>query len=274
MGVKTTERDPIRGTFTVESVLAILESMIRYDPVGMKRGLVFAGILWATACAGSDCTPRPANVEDRVLDSLREKMVTTQIEARGVRDSRVLTAMRKCQRHRFVPDSALDHAYEDRALSIGLGQTISQPYVVAAMSEALRLESGMKVLEIGTGSGYQAAVLAEMGATVKSMEIVPELARRSRELLRKLGYDKVEVIEGDGYKGLPDEAPFDRVIITAAPPDVPAAPLEQLADGGLMVLPVGRYQQDLVVLEKTSAGVIRRSLFPVRFVPMVHGDAE
>ncbi|NOZ00911.1 MAG: protein-L-isoaspartate(D-aspartate) O-methyltransferase, partial [Deltaproteobacteria bacterium] len=183
--------------------------------------------------------------------------------------ARVLDAIRTVERHRFLPADYMSFAYDDRALPIGSGQTISQPYVVASMTEALSLEPDMKVLEVGTGSGYQAAVLAEMGATILTMEILPELARSARKLLAEMGYDRIRVIEGDGYMGLPGEAPFDRVIITAAPPAIPDAPLAQLAEGGIMVVPVGTDHQDLLVIEKTPKGIVKKSLFPVRFVPMV-----
>lgn len=212
--------------------------------------------------------------ERDVYARLREEMVVRQIIARDVRDPEVLRAMRAVPRHEFVPEGIRDHAYEDRALPVGYGQTISQPYVVAAMSEALRAERGMKVLEIGTGTGYQAAVLAEMGLRVFSIEIVPELARSARERLQRLGYTGVTVIEGDGYAGWPPEAPYDRIIVTAAPPDVPKALKDQLAVGGRMVLPVGVLDQDLVVLQKTAEGFTRSVLFPVRFVPMVPGRGQ
>lgn len=212
--------------------------------------------------------------EVRVDERLREEMVLRQIIARDVRDPEVLRAMRTVPRHEFVPEGIRDQAYEDRALPVGHGQTISQPYVVAAMTEALRSERGMKVLEVGTGTGYQAAVLAEMGLRVFSIEIIPELARSARERLHHLGYDGVTVIEGDGYAGWPPEAPYDRIVVTAAPPDVPQTLMDQLAVGGRMVLPVGGLDQDLIVLQKTDNGFIRSVLFPVRFVPMVHGPGE
>ncbi|MBL6975568.1 MAG: protein-L-isoaspartate(D-aspartate) O-methyltransferase [Deltaproteobacteria bacterium] len=245
---------------------------MKSDPPECRWWTVLSALLlWAVACAGPRCGASFPPVEGDVYDRLRERMVSAQIEARGIEDPAVLKALRKVERHRFVLEESREHAYEDHAMSIGLGQTISQPYVVAAMSEALELEAGMKVLEIGTGSGYQAAVLAEMGAVVHTIEIVPDLARRSAALLAELGYGSVKVVEGDGYLGLPEEAPFDRVIITAAPPKTPQPPLDQLVEGGLMVLPVGEHRQDLVVLKKTPSGVVRRDLFRVRFVPMVHG---
>jgi protein-L-isoaspartate(D-aspartate) O-methyltransferase len=206
------------------------------------------------------------------FDAEREAMVREQIEARGVRDPRVLEAMRTVPRHRFVPEAHRARAYEDGPLPIGAGQTISQPYVVAAMTELLHPEPGDRVLEIGTGSGYQAAVLARLVAQVYSIEIVPELADRARATLAELGVANVEVITGDGYKGLPERAPFDGILLTAAPREVPQPLIDQLAAGGILVAPVGGFDQDLVVLERTPTGIERRRIFPVRFVPMVHGD--
>lgn len=203
------------------------------------------------------------------FDAEREEMVAQQIEARGVRDPRVLAAMRRVPRHRFVPDDEAEYAYEDRPLPIGSGQTISQPYIVAAMTEAAQIRPGDNVLEIGTGSGYQAAVLAELGAHVHSIEIVPELAARARKALAGEGYGQVVVIEGNGWLGLPEKAPFDRILVTAAPDRMPEALVEQLRVGGRMVVPVGEYDQWLRVLEKTPDGIRERELFPVRFVPMV-----
>ncbi len=204
---------------------------------------------------------------------VRDRMVSQQLAKRGVTDVRVLAAMRRVQRHELVPESVRRHAYEDRPLPIGFGQTISQPYVVAAMSEAIALSGGEKVLEVGTGSGYQAAVLAELGATVYSIELEPELAARARRDLVRLGYKDVHVRTGDGYRGWPEHAPFDAVIVTAAPNHVPPALLEQLAVGGRMILPVGDFEQDLLLLRKDEAGVHREVLMGVRFVPM-RGEAQ
>ena len=209
-----------------------------------------------------------AAAEERRME--REGMVREQIERRGVADERVLAALRRVPRHRFVPGSEAERAYADRPLPIGFGQTISQPYVVAAMTELLGVEPGHRVLEIGTGSGYQAAVLAALGARVWSIEIVPELADAARERLAREGYE-VQVVTGDGYAGLPAEAPFDRILVTAAPPEVPEALVAQLAIGGRMVLPVGTAEQEIRVLTKTDAGVREERRFPVRFVPMVRG---
>lgn len=232
------------------------------------RFLVTSLLVLFFSCQGVCQKPKVAQ-EGTVFESLRKKMVQEQIIARGVRDPEVLRAMLKVERHKFVPPEEENSAYEDRALPIGYHQTISQPYVVAAMTEALEVQRGMKVLEIGTGSGYQAAILAEMGATVFSIEIVKELADEARERLKRLGYDNVTVIHGDGYKGLKEEAPFDRIIVTAAPPDVPQALVDQLKVGGIMVLPVGEIVQDLIVIKKKDTGIERNYLFPVRFVPMV-----
>jgi protein-L-isoaspartate(D-aspartate) O-methyltransferase len=206
---------------------------------------------------------------------LRATMVRTQIEARGVRDERVLAAMREVPRHLFVEESDWSLAYLDTPFPIGSGQTISQPYIVALMTELLQPESEHVVLEIGTGSGYQAAVLAELVARVYTIEIVPELGQRAGATLARLGYDKVTVRVGDGYQGWPEQAPFDRIIVTAAPETIPQRLVEQLKPGGRMVLPVGpqRGGQDLLIVEKDQDGnvVTTRSL-PVRFVPMVRDN--
>jgi protein-L-isoaspartate(D-aspartate) O-methyltransferase len=204
----------------------------------------------------------------------RERMVQEQIVARGVRDPRVLEALRKVPRHRFVPPAMQPSAYEDSALPIGMGQTISQPYVVAFMTEALELQPQDRVLEIGTGSGYQAAVLSLLVREVYSMEIVERLGREAEARLKQMGYANVRVRIGDGYRGWPEAAPFDAIIVTAAPPDVPPALVAQLRPGGRMVVPVGRYVQDLIRLRRTAKGLERESLLPVRFVPMVPEGAE
>ncbi len=204
----------------------------------------------------------------------RERMVRDQIERRGVRNPAVLSAMRVVPRHSFVPPSAQPSAYEDHPLAIGQGQTISQPYIVALMTELLEPKKDQRVLEIGSGSGYQAAVLSLLVKHVYTIEIVPELAQSARVRLKQLGYQNVTVRQGDGYKGWPEEAPFDRIIVTAAPPEVPQALLDQLKPGGKLVAPVGEtvFGQDLVVIDKSTDGKLRRrSVAPVMFVPMVHG---
>lgn len=194
-------------------------------------------------------------------------MVSEQIEARGVRDPAVLRAMRKVPRHRFVPASQSASAYADRPLPIGHQQTISQPYIVAFMSELANVKAGDTVLEVGTGSGYQAAVLAEMGVQVYSIEIVEPLAKRARETLQALGY-RVTVRHGDGYAGWPEHAPFDAILVTAAPPKIPPPLREQLKVGGRLVIPVGKYFQSLVRVTRTKDGYRREEVLPVRFVPM------
>jgi protein-L-isoaspartate(D-aspartate) O-methyltransferase len=197
-------------------------------------------------------------------------MVHDQIEARGVQDARVLEAMRSVPRHEFVPPEHRDRAYADSPLPIAEGQTISQPYVVAAMTEALGLQGGERVLEIGTGSGYQAAVLAELVPEVWSIELLEPLARAAQARLARLGIRNVHVRSGDGYLGWPELAPFDAIIVTAAPEEVPPALVEQLAVSGRMVLPVGPSGgQELLRIVREEDGLRRESLFPVRFVPMV-----
>jgi len=195
-------------------------------------------------------------------------MVAGQIEERGVHDARTLAAMRKVPRHLFVPTPLAGEAYDDRALPIGHGQTISQPYVVAFMTEALGLRGGDTVLEVGTGSGYQAAVLAEIAAHVYTIEIVDPLAEEARERLVRLGYRNVEVRAGDGYQGWPEKAPFDAVMVTAAAPRVPEPLKQQLKDGGRLVIPVGEADQELIVITRRGARYEEQRVLPVRFVPM------
>ncbi|MFP6580896.1 MAG: protein-L-isoaspartate(D-aspartate) O-methyltransferase [Myxococcota bacterium] len=203
----------------------------------------------------------------------REFMVHSQIEARGIRDPRVLQAMREIPRADFVPAEVRDRAHRDSPLPIGYGQTISQPYIVAFMTEQLELDGSEKVLEIGTGSGYQAAILGRLAARVYSIEIVEALAQRSRALLEAKGIANVEVRSGDGYGGWPEHAPFDAILLTAAPDDIPEPLLEQLAVGGRLVAPVGVGLQELVLVTRDEEGLHFESLLPVRFVPMV-GEAE
>jgi protein-L-isoaspartate(D-aspartate) O-methyltransferase len=198
----------------------------------------------------------------------REEMVATQIAARGVRDEKTLAAMRSVPRHEFVPPAGRREAYGDHPIPIGHGQTISQPYIVAFMTEALSLHGGERVLEVGTGSGYQAAVVARIAAEVFSIEIVAPLAEESAERLRRLGFDNVHVRAGDGYLGWPEAAPFDAVIVTAAAPRIPEPLKEQLRDGGRLIVPVGEEWQELVLLTRHGERFEERRVLPVRFVPM------
>ena len=198
----------------------------------------------------------------------RERMVKRQIANRGIEDARLLEAMRSVPRHELVPPEMRKHAYNDHALPIGEDQTISQPYIVAYMTEQLRLKGGERVLEIGTGSGYQAAVLAELCGEVYTIEIVPMLAERAKNDLGRLGYKNIHFRQGDGYRGWPEEAPFDAIIVTAAPERVPEPLVEQLQVGGRMILPVGRHYQQLMLITRDEEGVRHSRLIPVRFVPM------
>jgi protein-L-isoaspartate(D-aspartate) O-methyltransferase len=196
-------------------------------------------------------------------------MVDEQIAGRGVSDPRVLAAMRDVPRHRFVPSALLSRAYDDSPLPIGYGQTISQPFIVAYMTEALRIERSHRVLEIGTGSGYQAAVLGELAEVVYTIEIVPELARAAAETLKAAGYTNVAVRTGDGYAGWPEHAPFDRIMLTAAPEQIPQPLIQQLAPRGRLIAPVGGQAatQWLTIVDKTPQGITQRRTLPVRFVP-------
>jgi protein-L-isoaspartate(D-aspartate) O-methyltransferase len=208
-------------------------------------------------------------------EAAREHMVAEQIEARGVTDRRVLAAMRKVPRHEFVPERWRGAAYEDRPLPIGQGQTISQPYIVGLMTELAAPGERSRVLEVGTGSGYQAAVLAEVAGEVYTIEIVPELARDAAATLARLGYGRVHVRQGDGWDGWPAAAPFDAIVVTAAPAEVPAALRAQLADGARLVIPVGTgSEQRLEVHTRTPRGFDVRTVLPVRFVPMTGKAAD
>ena len=200
--------------------------------------------------------------------AMRERMVETQIKARGIRDSRVLSAMLKVERHFFVPGDLQSSAYDDRPLPIGEGQTISQPYIVAFMTEQLELKGSEKVLEVGTGSGYQAAILGELAKEVYTMEIVKPLALSSQKRLQELGYHNIFVKSGDGYLGWPEAAPFDAIIVTCAPDHVPGPLLDQLAEGGRMIIPIGSISQDLRKIVKRSGKIESTDVLPVLFVPM------
>jgi protein-L-isoaspartate(D-aspartate) O-methyltransferase len=249
--------------------------------------LVALMLLAVSACARSDDrSPQPAlsrpqtapepvePVEPVDLAAVaRLTMVEEQIAARGIEDPAVLAAMKKVPRHEFVPTELREMAYRDHPLPIGYDQTISQPFVVAAMTELARIDGKSKVLEIGTGSGYQAAVLGEIAADVYTIEIVEPLAKRATATLKRLGYDNVHVRHGDGYRGWPEHAPFDAVVVTAAPPTVPEPLKQQLAVGGRLVIPVGGRTQDLRVIARTAEGFEEQTVFPVLFVPMT-GEAQ
>ncbi len=208
-------------------------------------------------------------------ETARLDMVETQIAGRDIRDPLVLAAMRNTKRHLFVPETQQRHAYEDRPLTIGHGQTISQPYIVALMTELIHPQADAKVLEIGSGSGYQAAVLAEIVAQVYTIEIIPPLAQWAAERLELAGYTNVSVQHGDGYYGWEEHAPFDAIVVTAAAPHIPPPLIAQLKDGGRMIIPVGsRFRtQQLVLVEKTGDRITTRNMLPVRFVPFTRaGD--
>ncbi|HVS19813.1 MAG TPA: protein-L-isoaspartate(D-aspartate) O-methyltransferase, partial [Planctomycetota bacterium] len=220
--------------------------------------------------------PRSGPMDDDSYAAARADMVERQVAARGIDDERVLAALRAVPRHRFVPAEFAREAYDDGPLPIGHGQTISQPYVVAFMTQIADLQPGERVLEVGTGSGYQAAVLAELGCEVWTVEIVQALAERAARDLREAGYTSVHVRAGDGYRGWPEHAPFDAIVVTAAPDHVPEPLLEQLAVGGRLVLPVGPQGwagQEIVRITRTAEGYEREELLPVRFVPMT-GEAQ
>ena len=230
-----------------------------------------------SACSSERANPASPEIQDATQTSdaandpfreRRERMVQTTIEARGVKNASVTLAMRTVPRHLFMPVRERLQAYADHPLPIGHGQTISQPYIVALMTELLDLDGTEKVLEIGTGSGYQAAVLAEICDKVFSIEIVEPLAERAKKTLQSLGYDKVQVRAGDGYAGWPEEAPFQAIILTAAPPKIPQPLLDQLDIGGILVAPVGKSDQWLVKVQRTKDGLEWQNDIPVRFVPM------
>lgn len=205
--------------------------------------------------------------------SRRRDMIDEQIRARGIADGKVLSAMSDVPRHLFVPEAVRGQAYEDYPLPIGEQQTISQPYIVALMTSLLGLEGGEKVLEIGTGSGYQAAVLSKIAGEVYSIEILRPLSESARKTLGGLGYSNIHLRVGDGYAGWPDAAPFDGILVTAAPEKIPQPLIDQLKVGGKLVIPVGSYFQDLMVLTKTANGLEKKNVIPVRFVPMT-GKAQ
>jgi protein-L-isoaspartate(D-aspartate) O-methyltransferase len=214
----------------------------------------------------------PAGVDEHVRQ--RETMVREQLRARDIKDERVLAAMLKVPRHLFVAPDYIPYAYDDNALALALGQTISQPYIVAFMTQALGLRGKERVLEIGTGSGYQAAVLAELAPEIYTVEILPDLSKRASGILEAQGYRNIHFKIGDGYQGWPEFAPYDCIMVTAAPDHVPQPLVDQLKPGGRMIIPVGRFEQDLVLIEKGDHGITRHSTIPVRFVPMTGRAAQ
>jgi protein-L-isoaspartate(D-aspartate) O-methyltransferase len=233
-------------------------------------------LLAGLGLTGCDMRPTvtPAVATEDNYARQRERMVLYQLEAPGrdIKDQRVLDAMRRVPRHEFVPEEYRDQAYDDHPLPIGYGQTISQPYIVAFMTEQLRPRPADRVLEIGTGSGYQAAVLSLLVAEVYTIEIIEPLARRASQDLARLGYNNVKVRHGDGYLGWPEAAPFDSIIVTCAPDEVPQALIDQLKEGGRMIIPVGDLgDQNLWLLVKEGNIVRREAVLPVRFVPMIRG---
>ncbi|MCH7950095.1 MAG: protein-L-isoaspartate(D-aspartate) O-methyltransferase [Candidatus Dadabacteria bacterium] len=205
--------------------------------------------------------------EDRYIER-RWDMVENQIVLRGIKDARVLKAMLKVKRHLFVPKEYLDSAYSDKPIPIEKEQTVSQPYMVALMTELLNPSPGKKILEIGTGSGYQSAILAETGCDLYTIEIIEDTAANARKTLEKLGYSNIKYRIGDGYRGWEENAPFEGIIVTAAPADIPDKLIEQLSQGGRMIIPVGDLSQELLLIENTNEGVKRKKITAVRFVPM------
>jgi protein-L-isoaspartate(D-aspartate) O-methyltransferase len=229
---------------------------------------IIAQYLFFVAIATTGCGQQTPTAVD--FATHRQRMVEQQLKPRGIKDERVLGAMAKVPREEFVPADARPSAYGDGPLPIGYDQTISQPYVVAFMTEQLRPKQSDRVLEIGSGSGYQAAILGELVAEVYTIEIVEPLAKSAEATLQRLGYNNVHIKAGDGYKGWPEEAPFDAIIVTCAPENVPQPLVDQLKDGGRMVIPVGeRFAQQLYLLEKKNGQLKESVTLPVRFVPML-----
>ena len=237
---------------------------------GSVERWLLSSVLLATTAA----LPAQAQTDDRQWRAARERLVTEELIPQGIGDSATVAAMRAVPRHEFVPPDQRRYAYENTPLPIGHDQTISQPVIVALMTQLVRPRAGMRVLEVGTGSGYQAAVLAETGARVWTIEIFRALAEEARGRLSRLGYRNVAVRHGDGYAGWPEAAPFDAIVVTAGADSIPPALIDQLAPGGRLVMPVGdpRVDQELVLVEKDASGrVASRSLLPVRFVPLLRG---
>jgi len=257
------------------------KSQLFFMPKGVDeimKGFCIFIFLLIQILASLSCTKEmnKANVEKQDIDKyhkVRKKMVEEQIIARNIKDKLVIDAMLRIQRHNFVPEKLIDEAYNDYPLPIGEDQTISQPYIVALMTELLGLKGNEKVLEIGTGSGYQAAILAEIAKEVYTIEIISSLAKSAEIRLKSMGYKNIAIRAGDGYKGWPEHAPFDCIMVTAAPEHIPAPLVNQLKVGGKLVIPVGSMFQELKVITKTVGGYEEADIIPVRFVPMT-GEAQ
>lgn len=241
----------------------------KFHRISQRSSRALCGFfVFLAAC--SDAKP-PVSAD---LTAQRHQMVESQIAARGITDPATLEAMRAVPRHEFLPMRLRDEAYMDYPLPIGHGQTISQPFIVAFMTEAIRPKPGEKILEIGAGSGYQAAILAQMGVDVYTVEIVEPLAEMARQTLERLGYENAHVLHADGFRGWPEHAPFDAIIVTCAPDQIPPDLVAQLKDGGRMIIPVGGgMNQELLLLRKEGGKIEKQSVLPVRFVPMT-GEAQ
>lgn len=244
------------------------EKMKNFRIILFKLGtVIFCLCLWA--CGDANGTVKQNDPESE-FEAARERMVEKQIKKRGIRDADILESFLKVPRHRFVPEAYLKMAYDDGPLPIGEGQTISQPYIVAYMTQVLDISRTDKILEIGTGSGYQAAILGELSDSVFTIEIIASLGNKADKVLQEMGYSNVKVKIGDGYEGWEEHAPFDAIIVTCAPTEIPAALKHQLKEGGRMVIPIGSsYRQELVYLRKINKQLIKERTLPVLFVPMV-----
>jgi protein-L-isoaspartate(D-aspartate) O-methyltransferase len=261
-------RRKLDGTPVVEINLSDRPLSALVHTLLMVHGSFWLAMMLATGTAWCCSGGRAMQQTAADTDSERARMVDQQLRARDIDSPRVLDAMRVIPRHLFVPEALQAEAYRDTPVPIGFDQTISQPYIVAFMTQALQVEPGHRVLEIGTGSGYQAAVLSLLTRDVYTIEIIPPLAERARQRLSTLGYANIHVREGNGYDGWPEHAPYDRIIVTAAPDDLPPALVEQLAVGGIMAIPVGTAAQELRVLRRSASGMETLRTLPVRFVPM------
>jgi len=252
---------------TIAAIVAFVAMVAMVAMVAVVAPAAFTGCL-----AGTKSSDSPEGAADDT-EKTRIEMVERTCAARGVKDPEVLRAMREVPRHLYIPEPLRPHAYEDRPLPIGENQTISQPYIVALMTELAEVRPKEKVLEIGTGSGYQAAVLAAMKVEVWTIEILPALADRARGILTQQGHGGIHFRTGDGYAGWEEAAPFDAIIVTAAPDHIPRPLIDQLAVGGRLVIPVGDAWQELIRITRTPEGIVRESIIPVRFVPMT-GEAQ